>query len=49
VQENSNGTYTLKNQASGKVIDDPAFDTREGTGILTWSANGGANQNWTIK
>lgn len=49
MQASSNGTYTLKNQASGKVIDDPAFDTQNGTGILTWSANGGANQNWTIK
>lgn len=49
VQASSNGTYTLKNKASGKVIDDPAFDTQEGTGIVTWSANGGTNQNWTIK
>jgi hypothetical protein len=49
VQASSNGTYTLKNKATGNVIDDPAFDTQEGTGILTWSTNGGANQNWVIK
>jgi hypothetical protein len=49
VQASSNGTYTLKNKATGNVIDDPAFDTQEGTGILTWSTNGGANQNWIIK
>jgi Pectate lyase superfamily protein/Ricin-type beta-trefoil lectin domain-like len=45
----NNGVYTLTNNASGKVVDDPGFNTAAGTGIVTWSANGGANQNWTIK
>lgn len=45
----SNGAYTLTNKGTGKVMDDPGFNTADGTGIITWSANGGANQNWTVK
>ena len=45
----SNGGYTLTNKATGNVMDNPGFNTSAGTGIVTWSANGGANQNWTIK
>src|SRR6185312_16704260 len=44
-----NGAYTLTNKATGNVIDDPGFNTAQGTGIVTWSANGGANQNWIVK
>lgn len=45
----SNGTFTITNKATGKVIDNPGFATAQGTGIVTWGANGGANQNWAVK
>jgi hypothetical protein len=41
-----NGQYNLTNDASGMVLDDPAFSTAAGTQIIQWPANGGANQKW---
>jgi hypothetical protein len=43
------GVYTLTNVASAMVIDDPKFNMDQGTPIITWSANGGANQSWLIR
>lgn len=47
--KSSGSGYTIQNKATGLVIDDPAYSTTQGTGIIVWSANGGANQTWTIQ
>ncbi|MER7842351.1 RICIN domain-containing protein [Kitasatospora sp. NPDC096077] len=41
---NLDGTHTLT--ASGKALDDPGHSTTAGTQLITWTRNGGANQNW---
>jgi hypothetical protein len=33
----------LVNPASGSCLDDPAFNTAEGTQLDLWTCNGGAN------
>ncbi|MDH6709474.1 hypothetical protein P3T27_006222 [Kitasatospora sp. MAA19] len=40
------GTHTLT--VSGKALDDPAHSTAQGTQLVTWTPNGGANQNWVF-
>ncbi|MFC1413532.1 RICIN domain-containing protein [Streptacidiphilus sp. N1-12] len=40
------GTHTLV--TGGKALDDPNHSTTAGTQLITWSANGGANQSWTF-
>jgi hypothetical protein len=40
--------YYIVNAASGKVLDDPAFSTSEGTTIDQYQLNGGANQQWDV-
>jgi hypothetical protein len=45
----ASGVYTLTNVSTGRVIDDPGFSRNQGTGIITFSATGGQNQNWIIK
>ncbi|WTO66139.1 RICIN domain-containing protein [Streptomyces sp. NBC_00212] len=40
------GTHTLV--ASGKALDDPGHSTTQGTQLITWSPNAGANQNWVF-
>ncbi|GAA4885179.1 RICIN domain-containing protein [Kitasatospora terrestris] len=40
------GTHTLT--ASGKALDDPNHSTAQGTQLVTWSPNGGANQRWVF-
>ncbi|MEU9097842.1 RICIN domain-containing protein [Streptomyces sp. NPDC048361] len=40
------GTHTLT--ASGKALDDPGHSTDQGTQLITWSPNTGANQNWVF-
>ncbi|MEU3501260.1 RICIN domain-containing protein [Streptomyces hundungensis] len=40
------GTHTLT--ASGKSLDDPGHSTTQGTQLVTWSPNGGSNQNWIL-
>jgi hypothetical protein len=47
--KSSGGNYLLRNKQTNKVIDDPNFDRSPNVGIITWSANGGQNQLWTIK
>ena len=37
----STGPYYLVNQASGNVLDDPAFSTSNGTAIIQCQVNGG--------
>ncbi|MCY0931781.1 RICIN domain-containing protein [Streptomyces sp. H27-H1] len=40
------GAHTLT--TGGKALDDPGHSTTPGTQLITWTANGGANQNWTF-
>jgi hypothetical protein len=49
VKATSNGAYTLINKATGKVVDDANMSLGQGNGMITWSANNGQNQNWTLK
>ncbi len=42
-------TYVILNKGTNQVIDDPAFSLVQGVGIITWSANSGNNQKWTIQ
>ena len=38
---------TIRNRASGACLDVPNNSTTQDTPLLTWSCNGGNNQNWT--
>ncbi|MFE4602103.1 RICIN domain-containing protein [Kitasatospora indigofera] len=38
------GTHTVV--TGGKALDDPNHSTAPGTQLITWTANGGTNQNW---
>ncbi|MFC9332010.1 RICIN domain-containing protein [Kitasatospora sp. NPDC057015] len=40
------GTHTLT--TGGKALDDPNSSTLTGTQLITWSTNGGTNQNWVL-
>ncbi|GAA0685635.1 ricin-type beta-trefoil lectin domain protein [Kitasatospora atroaurantiaca] len=42
------GTYKLVNARSGMLLDAFGGATADGTPIIQWSANGGANQQWTL-
>ncbi|OKI12909.1 galactosylceramidase [Streptomyces sp. CB03911] len=42
------GTYTLVNVNSGKVLDASGRGTTDGTPVIQWDANGGANQQWRL-
>ncbi|MEU1424786.1 RICIN domain-containing protein [Kitasatospora sp. NPDC005751] len=41
-----NGTHTLV--TGGKALDDPDHSLNQGTPLVTWSANGGSNQDWVF-
>ncbi|GIG61535.1 hypothetical protein Lfu02_59070 [Longispora fulva] len=43
---NLNGIHTLV--TGGRALDDPGHSTATGTQMVTWTANGGPNQNWTF-
>ncbi|MBT2333443.1 ricin-type beta-trefoil lectin domain protein [Variovorax paradoxus] len=38
---------TLRNRASGSCLDVPSGSTTQDTALITWTCNGGNNQNWT--
>ncbi|MDQ0588818.1 RICIN domain-containing protein [Variovorax paradoxus] len=38
---------TLRNRASGSCLDVPNGSTTQDTALITWTCNGGTNQNWT--
>lgn len=40
------GTHTVV--TSGKALDNPNHSTTPGTQLVTWAANGGANQSWVF-
>ena len=39
---------TLVNPISGKCLDDPRFNTTDGTPLEIYTCNGGANQKWNL-
>jgi alpha-galactosidase len=41
-------TYTVQNSSSNQVLDDPNSSTSDGTKIIQYQPNGGANQKWTF-
>ncbi len=41
-------TYNVKNASSHLVLDDPNSSASNGTKIVQWKSNGGANQAWTF-
>ena len=46
-QSNANGTVT--NAQSGLCLDAFGAATANGTKVILWSCNGGANQQWTLR
>jgi len=38
---------TIRNRASGSCLDVPNGSTTQDTALITWTCNGGNNQNWT--
>lgn len=42
----ADGDYTLTNNDSGLVLDDPGGTTQPGTPMYQWTLNGGLNQKW---
>ena len=42
------GDYTLTNNSSNLVLDDPGATTAPGTAMFQWTANGGRNQEWFL-
>ena len=48
VVQQSNGTFTLANRASGLLLDDYEWAKTAGSTVDTWAATGGSNQTWTL-
>ncbi len=44
----ANGVYTLTNQASHLVLDDPQNSKKAGIQPMQWTSDGGTNQQWTF-
>ncbi|MGW0817860.1 glycoside hydrolase [Streptomyces viridiviolaceus] len=42
------GTWTLINGATGRLLEVGGQATHEGAAVTTWSPNSGANQRWTV-
>ncbi|KAH8892291.1 glycoside hydrolase family 76 protein [Thozetella sp. PMI_491] len=47
ITQQSDGTYQIKNQASGKVLDG-ASATQDGAILEQWTWNGGSQQRWIL-
>jgi O-glycosyl hydrolase len=43
------GTWTLINAASGRLLEVGGQATGEGAAVTTWPPNSGANQRWTVR
>jgi Ricin-type beta-trefoil lectin domain-like/Concanavalin A-like lectin/glucanases superfamily len=43
------GYYTLVNRATGFLADVNGASTAQGTAVIAWPANGGANQQWRLQ
>ena len=39
---------TLVNPLSGKCLDDPRYNTTDGTHVEIYTCNGGLNQQWVL-
>ncbi len=44
----ADGDYTLTNNSSHLVLDDPGATTASGTAMYQWTRNGGLNQEWFL-
>lgn len=44
----ADGDYTLTNNSSHFVLDDPELSTVSGTALYQWTPNGGRNQEWFL-
>ena len=42
------GTWTLVNKATGRVLEVGGQATNEGAAVTTWQPNSGSNQRWTV-
>jgi O-glycosyl hydrolase len=42
------GTWTLVNQATGRVLEVGGQATNEGAAVTTWQPNSGSNQRWAV-
>lgn len=42
----ADGDYTLTNQNSGMLLDNPGFSSTAGTQMVQWNSNWGTNQEW---
>ena len=40
--------FVVVNPVSGRCLDDPGFNTTNGTQLEIWDCNGGSNQQWAI-
>ena len=38
----------MVNPAAGKCLDDPGYNTADGTQLIIYACNGGANQKWVV-
>jgi hypothetical protein len=45
---NSDGTYTIKNVASGLCVDDSGASNAAGSPIVQWTCTGSTNQRWSV-
>ena len=46
--ENSDGSYTIKNDSSGLCMDDSGASDSAGSEIIQWACSGNTNQHWSI-
>lgn len=44
----SDGTYTVKNEGSGRLLDVQGASTASGTNVQQWDANGNRAQRWRV-
>jgi ABC-type uncharacterized transport system ATPase component len=42
------GTWTLVNAATGRLLEVGGQATHDGAAVTTWQPNSGANQRWTV-
>jgi hypothetical protein len=45
---NSRGEYVLKGNGGRLCLDDPGYSTRNGTQLVVYTCNNGANQHWSL-
>lgn len=45
---NGDGTYQIRNGASGQCVDDSGASTAAGSKIIQWTCTGNTNQRWSV-